>query len=227
MFGHLVLSTLFFIPGAFAGIYGTYPVADTVLSAGRVATVRWTNDLSKPSVRDMGPIKIDLYVGETYVATLANYIDPVALSTDVWISPSLRHNGSDYHMRFVCQHPPVTVYTADFTITDMASIYPLDGLTIDAHNESAPTVTYITPALTLVLPDATVVSMLKPTPVTLRPSATTPPLSTEDHDDYHDDIQTGSAAANLGKRPILDMERFKFRMIFVFWPALVGMTMAL
>lgn len=127
------------------------------------------------------------------------------------------------HMRFICQHPPVTAYTAEFTITDMATIYPLDGLSIDAHDEDAPTVTYITPALTLVLPDATIVSMLKPTLVTLRPSATAPPLSTEQAD-RPSGLQKGAAMATL---PTLDIERFKFRIVFIFWPALVGISMAM
>ncbi|KAI0330670.1 hypothetical protein GY45DRAFT_1323424 [Cubamyces sp. BRFM 1775] len=174
----------------------------------------------------MGPVDIELYVGESYVTTLASGVDPRSLSTDVWISPSLRHNGSDYHMRFKCHQPPLTIYTADFTITDMATIFPLDGLTIDAHNESAPMVTYITPKLTLVLPDATLVSTLKPTPVTMRPTATAPPLTIEE-DDSHPSVQTGAAASTLGKQSMFDMERFKFRLVFIFWPALVGITMAL
>lgn len=68
MFRHLFWSTLLLANCVSAGIYGTYPVADTVLSAGRVANVEWTNDHSKPSLTDMGPVNIDLYVGE--VATL-------------------------------------------------------------------------------------------------------------------------------------------------------------
>ncbi|OJT13457.1 hypothetical protein TRAPUB_9987 [Trametes pubescens] len=117
----------------------------------------------------------------------------------------------------------ITTYTAEFTITDMATILPLDGLSIDAHDEDAPTVTYITPALTLVLPDATIVSMLKPTLVTLRPSATAPPLSTEQAAPPSS-LQKGAAMATL---PTLDIERFRFRIVFILWPALVGISMAM
>ncbi|KAI0366017.1 hypothetical protein BV20DRAFT_1098000 [Pilatotrama ljubarskyi] len=217
---------LFSIQSVRAAIYGTNPIASTVLSAGRITTIQWVDDHTKPSLSEMGPVKIDLYVGDSKVTTLADQVDPTSRSIDVWISPSLRHNGSDYHMRFICQQPPLTVYTADFTITDMASISPLDGLTIDAHNESAPIVTYITPRLTLVLPDTTIVSTLKPTPVTMRPTATAPPLSVEEVDPPAD-AQTGAAVATLGKRPTIDVERFKFRLVFIFWPALVGISMAL
>ncbi|KAI0816872.1 hypothetical protein BC628DRAFT_1413983 [Trametes gibbosa] len=226
MGARLIFSALLLSHFVLAGLYGTWPIAETVLSAGRVTTVEWINDHSKPSAQDMGPIKIVLYAGERYVATLADQVDPTSFAANVWISPALRHNGSDYHIRFICQDPPVTVYTADFTIIDMASIYPIGSLTLDAHNESAPTVTYITPELTLVLPDATVISTLKPTPVTMRPTATAPPLSLEE-DGSHPDVQVGAAMSVLGKRSTLDIERFKFRLVFVFWPALVGVTMAL
>ncbi|KAH9896771.1 hypothetical protein C8Q73DRAFT_686963 [Cubamyces lactineus] len=226
MLSQLLLTALLSVSSVTAGIFGTSPVSDTVLSAGRMASVTWTDDSSRPSVSDMGPIDIKLYVGESYVVTLARGVDPTSLSTDVWISPSLKHNGSDYHMRFICYQPPLTIYTADFSIINMATISPLDGLTIDAHNESAPTVTYSTPILTLVLPNATIVSTLKPTPVTMRPTTTAPPLTIEE-DEPRLSVQTGAATAALGKRPMFDMERFKFRLVFIFWPVLVGITMAL
>ncbi|CDO77548.1 hypothetical protein BN946_scf184912.g47 [Trametes cinnabarina] len=224
----LALVALLSVHCAQAGIYGTSPVANTVLSAGRIATVTWRDDQNEPSISEMGPVKLDLYVGESLVMTLADDLDPASGSADVWITPSLRHNGSDYHMRFICQDPPLTVYTADFGITDMANMAPLDGLDIGAHNESAPTVTYVTPMLTLVLPDATVVSTLKPTPVTMRPTPTAPPYTVEEDDEPHAlPAQTGAAVATLGKRPTLDMERIKFRLVFIFWPALVGISLAL
>ncbi|KAH9846384.1 hypothetical protein C2E23DRAFT_853037 [Lenzites betulinus] len=226
MLRHVLFLTSLLAHCVWAGIYGTWPVADTVLSAGRVTTIEWINDHRKPSIDAMGPIKIVLYVGENAVATLADHVDPASLAANVWISPALGHNGSDYHIRFICQDPPVAVYTADFTIIDMASISPMDGLTTDAHNESAPTVTYITPQLTLVLPDATVVSTLKPTPITMRPTATAPPLSFE-KDGWHPELPIGAAMSMLGKRSTFDAERFKFQLVFVFWPALVGVTMAL
>ncbi|KAI0777580.1 hypothetical protein BD413DRAFT_517992 [Trametes elegans] len=223
MFRLLVTVALLSVQSVLAAIYGTNPVADTVLSAGRVATIQWVNDHRKPSIKDMGPIKIDLFVGQTFVATLADEVNPTDMSTDVWISPAWRHNASDYNIRFICHDPPSTVYSADFTITDMASLFPLDGPTIDAHNESSPVVTYMTPRLTLVLPDATVVSMLKPTPVMARATATAPPLSIAE-DDPRTITQAGAA---LGKRSTLDMERLKFRLVSIFWPALVGISMAL
>lgn len=60
----LALVALISASCARAGIYGTSPVADTLLSAGRISTVTWRDDQREPSLYEMGPIKLDLYVGE-------------------------------------------------------------------------------------------------------------------------------------------------------------------
>ena len=46
----------------YAGIYGTYPIASSVLSAGRLTTIRWIDDGKSPFVKDVGLVKIDLYI---------------------------------------------------------------------------------------------------------------------------------------------------------------------
>ena len=51
-----------------ASIYPTNPIASTVLGAGRVNTIQWIDDGKWPTLDAMGPVKIDLYVGE--VSTL-------------------------------------------------------------------------------------------------------------------------------------------------------------
>ncbi|KAI0765010.1 hypothetical protein C8Q74DRAFT_1370886 [Fomes fomentarius] len=228
MLGLLLVSLFSLARVVFASIYGVYPIANTVLSAGRLNTVRWIDDGTRPSIRNMGKVTIDLYVGESYIATLADLVDPRDLSTDVWISPSWRHNGSDYHMRFVCQHPPVTIYTADFTITGMTSLFPLHGPIIDPHNDSAASVVYFTPQLTLVLPDTTTVSNLKPVPSTTRASPTPSSSTTlQDEGSGLSGPRNGALTAGVRKRPTVDLERLKFRFVFVFWPTLIGITMAL
>ena len=47
-----------------ASIYPTDPIASTVLSAGRVNKIHWIDDGNWPTLDAMGPVKIDLYVGE-------------------------------------------------------------------------------------------------------------------------------------------------------------------
>ncbi|KAI0746712.1 hypothetical protein C8Q80DRAFT_1176900 [Daedaleopsis nitida] len=224
---------LFIVNFVSAGIYGTFPIASSVLKAGRLNRVRWIDDGIPPSVQQVGRVKVDLYVGETYVETLADRVDPKHLSTDVWISPAWRHNGSDYHLRFVCQHPAITVYTAEFTITGMATLPPLDGPTLSSHNGSHPSIVYGTP------PD-TAVSTPKPSaskPLSTSVSTSPTPTSTstvQDEDEaegFGDYMRTHPAndAVTLGprKKPTVDLERLKFRFVFVFWPTLIGITMAL
>ncbi len=131
-------------------------------------------------------------------------------------------------MRFVCQHPPVTIYTADFTITGMTSLFPLHGPIIDSHNDSAASVVYVTPQLTLVLPDTTTVSNLKPVPSTIRASPTPSSSTTlQDEGSGSSGPRNGALTAGVRKRPTVDLERLKFRFVFVFWPTLIGITMAL
>ena len=60
--GVLYLATLGVL--ASARIYPTYPVASTVLSAGRVNTILWKDDGKWPSLYEMGPVTISLYVGQ-------------------------------------------------------------------------------------------------------------------------------------------------------------------
>ncbi|RPD65421.1 hypothetical protein L226DRAFT_242918 [Lentinus tigrinus ALCF2SS1-7] len=216
-----------------ANIYPTSPYSRTIFTAGRMNTVEWVDDGTQPYVEEMGLVKIDLYVGEDYVVTLADLIDPGSLSQDVWISPSWRHNGSDYHIRFICQEPAVTIYSADFTITGMTNLYPLDGPSIDDYNATDPNVVYVTPMLTLVLPGSTVVSALKPTPSTISPSpsATAPSVSTYEDQGLDSRMRghrlSDAGVASIRKRTTVDMEYLKFQSVFVFWPTLIGIAMAL
>ena len=133
-------------------------------------------------------------------------------------------------MRFICQRPPLTIYTADFTITGISSLSPLDVPAIDAHNNSNPNIVYVTPELTLVLPDTTVVSTLKPTPSTVQASSTPPSITTLEDDGLNvpgSRQRNGPVVFGLCKRPTVDLERLKFRFVFIFWPTLVGISMAL
>ncbi|KAI0717446.1 hypothetical protein C8T65DRAFT_805148 [Cerioporus squamosus] len=216
-----------------ANIYPTTPYSDTVFNAGRMNTVEWMDDGTEPSVQDMGLLKIDLYVFETHIATLADLIEPSSLSQDVWISPSWLHNGSDYHIRIICEDPSITVYTADFTITGMTNLYPFGGPSTTDNNNTDPNVVYVTPMLTLVLPESTIVSALKPTPSTLSPSGTAPSESTLEDEGFHSrmrgpgQLQSGAAAAGIRKRPTVNLEYLKFQSVFIFWPTLIGIAMAL
>ena len=133
-------------------------------------------------------------------------------------------------MRFTCEQPHHVVYTADFTVTGMSTIAPFDGPTIDTHNDSESTFTiaYVSPRLTATLSTTTSTSSVKPIAYSpSQASAFAPPIASLESNPRTPPTKAGSAAAGLRKRPTVDLERLKFRFVFIFWPTLIGITMAL
>ncbi|PCH37198.1 hypothetical protein WOLCODRAFT_167375 [Wolfiporia cocos MD-104 SS10] len=234
-------SVLLYIASAAAGLYGTRPVASTVLSAGRFSTVTWINDNSRPSLSEMGPVRIDLYVGgDTLVATLAENVEPTRRHHSVWISPTWGPNGSDYHMRFICEDPPLVIYTADFTITAMDDTPPWQGeakaLAQTASTTSSGSSYASFPAAST-LPfslgsmNFSTAQSVMPTTMskisTSVASASSSSSTIEPDNPYMNKAKTGASGGLLWKRTAVDLERVKFRLVFILWPALIGMTMAL
>ncbi|OCH84793.1 hypothetical protein OBBRIDRAFT_785709 [Obba rivulosa] len=221
-----------------ANIYATYPVASSVMGAGRSATVSWINDNSKPALQDMGPVKVELYTGnDTYVTTLADGVDPTSRAQQIWIAPTWARDGSDYYIRFVCEKPPLSVYTARFTITNMdGDPAPASGghLGSGANNAAAASLIGPTPML------GAASSTIGPTASAQRSSAGSPtstsPAQTQNSNQNKNGSsdensvngrKTGAGTGIVGRRTTVDLERVKFRLVFILWPALVGITMAL
>ena len=103
-------------------------------------------------------------------------------------------------LNFISTNPPSRIYTADFAITN-------------------------TPDTTLVLPNATTVSEIAQTSNIV--TATTiyaDPLRNGQGDTGLNKIHNG-AGASASKR--VDLEKIKFRLVFILWPALIGISMAL
>jgi len=227
-----VCTLLLFVSSATAGLYPTRPIASTVFSAGRMSTITWINDDTQPSLSQMGTVRIDLFSGDdNYVATLAQNVEPTRRSKSVWISPTLGPNGSDYHLRFICEDPPMTVYTAGFTLAAMddtppyhrsgkaetrSSTYPAleDNVTSSFSTFSA--------APTSMNISSTYSSRLSSSPLS---SSYAMPTSTSNP--YRQQTQSSTGSSGSWKRNTVDTERVKFRLVFVLWPLLVGMTMAL
>ena len=88
-----------------------------------------------------------------------------------------------------------------------------------------------TPYLTLVLPNTTIVSALPAHSVTSKVSTpTVAPITPEDEQAYlHSHTPNSDAnvspANSINHR--IDFERLKFRIVFILWPAIVGITMAI
>lgn len=138
-------------------------------------------------------------------------------------SPHLTDDVHSY-VRFFSKHPPVSAYTAFFTILDTSTMEALRQGTLD--NQTTPSADGLyTPYLTLILPNATSVSALLPVSTSIKLSPTAPAVSSEEEDAYlhaHDGQPVTSGAERT-----IDFERLKFRLVFILWPALVGITMAL
>ncbi|TCD68133.1 hypothetical protein EIP91_011498 [Steccherinum ochraceum] len=253
-----------------ASLYPTYPLAKTVWKGGRVECVTWVDNGAPPKLEDMGRVDVELYVnGHTHVATLAKNVNPESKYHQFKVLPSWGPDDHNYHVRFVSQHPPSTVYTADFTIEDMhynstaayshaiaeegkhaatATAAATNGNT-EQKLTSTTSVSLYTPVMTLVLPDTTIVSTLAPTtpkptlskgpsqgiaaaaatPMPTTPSIVIQPDPNADGEKVHGGTissskKTSNASATTRR---VDMEKLKFRVVFILWPVLIGLSMAL
>jgi hypothetical protein len=124
-------------------------------------------------------------------------------------------------MYFKFSKPALEIYTANFVITNTThnitvSHPAINETTVSNSTEAQPVL------LTLVLPNTTIISSLAPTPSRqLTASATV----------YADSPRNGRFHNGAGKRatrnPRIDLEKVKFRIVFILWPAMVGTLMAL
>ncbi|CAA7270477.1 unnamed protein product [Cyclocybe aegerita] len=157
----------------------------------------------------MGLMKIDLYAGNnTYLATIANDIDPLALSTIVYIPQIIPKNYHLCTLRFITANPPQVIYTADFNIIP------------SPYLEDPPTSTTTTTSSSSLLPttDSTILSRISSTQPAL-PNPSDKPSSKS---------TSSSLTWSLGGRgKLVDVERVKFRLLFIVWPALVGLSLAM
>ncbi|KAF8223251.1 hypothetical protein L208DRAFT_1445536 [Tricholoma matsutake] len=222
-----------------ASVYPTQPIADTVYASGQLAQVKWRDDGRAPRLKNMGFMSIDLYVSsegstnniKNYVASLAKDVAPIARSHTVIIPQTLPTNASLFNLHFKPSsphshlysqshqrtslhphaHKPETIYSADFQIVTLTQ-------TADSDPNTDPF-----PVLSLLHPQ----SQSTPTPSSEPTSATivhADPL----WDDTDEDQKNTQAQAPLhnGNRRRERMEKAKLRILFMLWPALVGVSMA-
>ncbi|KZT70569.1 hypothetical protein DAEQUDRAFT_810471 [Daedalea quercina L-15889] len=231
-----IYTLLLVVSSVAASLYPTRPIANTVFSAGRMSTITWINDDTQPSVSQMGPVRIDLFSGDdNYVATLAQNIEPSRRSKSVWISPTLGPNASDYHLRFICEDPPVTVYTARFALVAMddTPAYHRAGK-LEPRSTSTAYLTLGSSATSSPASFATIPMSLNSTTVSTSPSRmpsstvrSSYAIPTSTSNPYRQQTQNSAGSSGSWKRGTVDMERLKFRLVFILWPFLIGMTLAL
>lgn len=118
----------------------------------------------------------------------------------------------DFHIRAVAG------CTNNVTIANQA---PPENQTIDPSCVAPPgaALANITSIVTTVGADATAV--ISSSSIS-KPKSTTQPGGGEQQQQ-----QLGPFTPNTAGRRVFDVERFKFRLVFIIWPALIGVTMAM
>ncbi|KAJ6482537.1 hypothetical protein C8R45DRAFT_1215308 [Mycena sanguinolenta] len=196
-----------------ASLYPTHPTADTSLTPGTWVNFTWIDKRDqRPYLSEIGSMRIDLCNTDgTLVATLARRVSPVARRHLVQIPQNLAlsRTAPEFVVQFISAYPILITWTANFEIlsliTDSVVSYSeLDDPTTDE-------------LLTLVLPTTTLVT-------TLTPAAVVPAVATVVAGPLPDD---GAAGAGVYQPSGANPSKDSITLVFVVWPALVGISMAL
>ncbi|KAL0958991.1 hypothetical protein HGRIS_014306 [Hohenbuehelia grisea] len=184
-----------------ASVFPTHPVATSTWTAGQFEWITWKDDGRWPHLRQMSPLNIDLYSVEgIFVRTLAHGVQPTSRLQRIYTPKSLRFDGT-YFLRITCKQPRATFYTANFDIRSMAAS--------ELINSSKP----------------------EQTPLTLDYTTMTHTLPMAATTIYADPLpgrRSGSRnSGGIFASSRLDLEKFKFKFVFMIWPALIGVSLAI
>ncbi|KAG1874816.1 hypothetical protein F4604DRAFT_1955217 [Suillus subluteus] len=203
-----------------ASLYPTQPIQNTVYYSGQSALTSWIDDGTYPPLSDMGGITIQLYCdSDTYLATLAKNVSAGARSCPLDIPRSVVYDGSNFTLRYITNTPyDMIIYSADFRIVVQGDSLPT------VTNTSASSVANSTTTTSENLffqATNTPSSSSGPTPSPT--NIAIPPLRPGDVGNIDQPSRSSSSSA-AGR---IDIEKLKFRVVFILWPALLGVTMAL
>ncbi|KAI9056499.1 hypothetical protein FKP32DRAFT_1599234 [Trametes sanguinea] len=104
MFASAAILLLAAASPALGNLFMTSPVASTTWAAGQQQTISWKDDGSAPSLSDLGPCKVSVYVGSQTQQTLVQSISDnvnVATTSSIVFTPdaSSGENGNYYFIR--------------------------------------------------------------------------------------------------------------------------------
>lgn len=121
---------------AFATVFITSPVASTTFSGGKQATISWQDDGASPSLKDFGPAKVSIYVGNAQQQTSLQLITAsVDVSTTASIQftpdPTIGPNSNQYFVRVEslslkdATQPqyPALAFSAKFAMDNMSGTF--------------------------------------------------------------------------------------------------------
>ncbi|KAK7052092.1 hypothetical protein R3P38DRAFT_2858533 [Favolaschia claudopus] len=230
----LLLLAFFHMKLAQASLYPTSPIADTIVNPGQRMNITWVDTQHhRPHLAEMGSLRIVLCDTDgTPVKTLAKGVSPLSRIQSVeipqnlslpWIGDQECHK---FAIQFISAYPVLTIWTADFCIVPLLidTVLPYSQLDNDTTATDPP------PMLTLVLPTTTIVVELEPvTKVPAVATITAGPLPPgEDAGGTGlNRVHVPNAAANPRHKLASEYHFVKFRLAFIAWPALFGLSMAL
>ena len=137
---------------------------------------------------------------------------------------------------FSCQDPPLNIFTASFTINGMVYVSssgdntttPFTGTGGLDPNSFGSSILNTTSNGTSHSVSATRSTASASSTSSAQPSSTLPPITPEDEEEYlRNHRGPGAASRNSGTALQVDYERLKFQLVFIVWPAIIGITMAL
>ncbi|KAF9788515.1 hypothetical protein BJ322DRAFT_1209534 [Thelephora terrestris] len=218
--------------GALGSLYPTSPVAGTVYDAGRQNLVEWIDDDLTPHLQEISVLKVDLYHNDDeFVSTLATGVDPLGQALNVEVPPDIA-NSDRYYLQITCEEPPLAVYSAYFTIqnsqtlgqnsTDSTSTLELsadaDGVSTVFSGDSQSTLSG-DPLSTRMIPNMTGISWVSPT--------ATPVSSSSQNIAFYPTSIPPNFEPTASRNAARGSVDWKFRFVFILWPSLFGLIMAL
>ncbi|KAG2125693.1 hypothetical protein DEU56DRAFT_824592 [Suillus clintonianus] len=158
-----------------------------------------------------------------YLGTLATNVSPGAKAWQFDIPRSLVHDTSNFTLRYITNTPyDMIIYSADFTIVVKGGSFPTSASSL-AVTSSSTSENLFFQATSAASPSAPSSSESgSETPMPSARNIVMPPLRPGDVSNVN---QPSGNSRNSGGR--IDIEKLKFRVVFILWPALLGVTMAL
>ncbi|KAG6860121.1 hypothetical protein C0995_015501 [Termitomyces sp. Mi166 len=153
-----------------ASVYPTHPVAKTQFFSGKPELITWRDDSRRPYLEDMPNMKIELWNNTEYIATLAKHVHPADQSHTVSIPPKLQ-TGSQYALVFKTTNPPMSFWSADFTIISESQnyIFPARPAVVNATTTTLPSSSSSSSSTVSSTLDSSTAPTPHPNPVGARP----------------------------------------------------------
>ncbi|KAG9220116.1 hypothetical protein CCMSSC00406_0010365 [Pleurotus cornucopiae] len=189
-----------------ASLYPTTPVSATTWIAGTSHWTTWIDDQTSPRLSNIGQVTINMYSEND---TLARNVSPTKRKHKVHIPKYTYSEDSKFFLRFTSRRPRLTVYTAMFDVLPFPetaeALAPADLMTLSAPPATSNATA--TPTSSSNASPAETTIYAAPLPKGERPG------------------NTNTNGDHASRR--MDVEKLKFRIVFVLWPALIGISMSL